>query len=134
MDLRDYIEEVEPRLFENKGRHVLSCVVEFCKLIKNVMPPSGQNAIDVIDRYLSGEADGNDLVNIRVLVFEDLEKNHKGTPQGEALKAVLCGLFYPIENDEYFDTITYAIDFCRSSMPGIADDRFRKIIEAELKA
>ncbi len=134
MELKDYIEEIELRLFEDNGRHVLRCISEFCKLISEVIPKSGLNAIEVIEQYLSGDADGNDLINARVLVFDDLENNHKGTPQGEALQAVLCGLFYPIENDEYFDTVTYAIDFCRASMPGIADDKFKDIIKAEIKA
>lgn len=133
MDLEDYIEGIEPMLSMNEGRVVIRCVCEIAKLLRDVMPESGNSGIKVVESFLSRNATTEDLVTARVAIWEDHDQNFKGTPQGEALRAVICALFFPIENDEYFDTLSYAIDFSRNAKPGLNDGMLRAIIENEFK-
>ncbi len=133
MELQDYIEEIEPLLSRNNGRHVISCVCEFSKLLGDVMPNSGKEGIRVAESYLLGSSTGSDLVNARVAIWEDHDSNFQGKPEGAALRAIICGLFFPIENDEYYDTLTYAVDFCKSASSSIKDEDFKRIIEYEFR-
>lgn len=134
MELRDYIEEIEPKLSKSKGRSILRCVIEFSKLLSSVMPESGKNGINVSERFLNNQASENDLETARVAIWEDYADNYKDTPKGAALRTIICALFFPIGDKEYFDTLTYAIDFSREALPNLKDSDFKGIIENEFKA
>ena len=134
MELEEYIEEIELLLPKQEGRLVIRCVVEFCKLLIDIMPVSGKNGIEVAERFLLGNATESDLLDARVLVWKDHDAHYKNTPEGEALRAIICALFFPIVEHELFDTLTYAIDFCRGAKPSIGDSVYKKIIENEFNA
>lgn len=134
MDIKDYIEKIEPMLSKNEGRSVIRCVCEICKILDDVMPQSGRDGIKAAESFLSNNYSSEELVAARVAIWEDHDQNYKGTPQGEALRAAICALFFPIENEEYFDTLCYAIDFSRNAKPGLSDNEFRAIIESVFKA
>jgi len=134
MELRDYIENIEPYLSENEGRSVIRCVVEFSKLIAAVMPESGKKGIEVAEKFLNKEANSKDLEKIRIEIWNDIDKNYKNTAQEEALRAIICALFFPIGKNEHFDTLTYAIDFSKNANPKLNDNDFKEIIENEFKA
>lgn len=96
MELRDYIEDIEPLLSKNDGRSILRCIVEFSKLLSDIMPESGKEGIVVAEKFLRQEATSVDLETSRVAIWNDYDKNFKETQQGEALRTVVCALFFQL--------------------------------------
>ena len=134
MELEDYIEEIEPLLPRDEGRGVIRCVCEISKLLDDAMPESGRLGIQVAESFLSGNASAEDLVPARVSIWKDHDENYEGTPEGAALRAVICALFFPIENHEYFDTLIYAVDFGRMAKSDLNEEAIFTIINKEFGA